>query len=135
MPARTPRTGQDNAAERPRRPRRFTAVYKVGILERYDALGRAGKTELLRAEGLRASQVSEWRAQVYAAALEALAGEPGGAPARRIHISDSQWAELAAAGAAADPPMGPERLVRALCACYTGREKRLPTGERITAAD
>ena len=80
----------------------------------------------LRAEGLRASLVSQWRGQVYAAAREALSGEPGGQPARRIHISDSQWAELAEAGAAASPPMSPERLVRALCAWYTGRENRLP---------
>jgi hypothetical protein len=126
MPVRTPHAGQGDAEERPRRPRRFTAAYKIGILERYDDLDRAGKTALLRAEGLRASLVSQWRAQVYAAAREALSGEPGGQPARRIHISDSQWAELAAAGAAASPPMSPERLVRALCAWYTGRENRLP---------
>jgi hypothetical protein len=131
MPARTPRASQDDATEQPRRPRRFTARYKIGILERYDTLDRAGKTDLLRAEGLRASLVSQWRAQVYAAALEALAGEPGRQPAHVIHISKSQWAELAAAGAAADPPMRPERLVRALCAWFTGREKRLPV-QRIT---
>ena len=117
---------QDGGTPRPRRPRRFTADYKIWVLQRYDDLDRPAKTEFLRAEGLRASLVSQWRAQVYAAAREALSGEPGGQPARRIHISDSQWAELTDAGAAADPPMSPERLVRALCAWYTGREGRLP---------
>jgi hypothetical protein len=129
MPVRTPHADQGDAEERPRRPRRFTAAYKINVLERYDTLDRPAKTALLRAEGLRASLVSQWRAQVYAAALEALSGDPGGQPARRIHISDSQWAELTEAGAAADPPMSPERLIRALCAWYTGRENRLP-GQR-----
>jgi hypothetical protein len=133
MPVRTPHGDQGDAEGRPRRPRRFTAAYKIGILERYDGLDRSGKTALLRAEGLRASLVSQWRAQVYAAALEALAGEPGGQPRRPIPFSDSLWAELTAAGAAASPPMSTERLVRALCACYTGREKRLPDGRIITA--
>jgi len=128
MPPRTARPPVDGAAAggRQQRPRRFTVSYKLQILERYDTLNRAGKTALLRAEGLRASQVSQWRAQVYAAARAALSGEPGRQPARRIHISDSQWADLEAIGAAQDPPMSPERVVRALCAVATGRDTRLP---------
>ena len=137
MPPRAARPPADTGDHpgRPQRPRRFTASYKIGILERYDTLDRTGKTALLRDEGLRASQVSKWRAQAYAAARSALSGEPGRQPARRIHISDSQWAELAAIGAALDPPMSPERLVRALCASFTGRDHLFQWQARRTAAE
>ena len=123
MPPRAARPPADTGDRpgRPQRPRRFTASYKIGILERYDTLDRTGKTALLREEGLRASQVSKWRAQVYAAARSALSAEPGRQPARRIHLRqpvgrarhDRRYA---------GPPMSPERLVRALCASFTGRD-------------
>lgn len=126
MPARPRRPAGSGGVEPVRRTRRYTARYKIGILQRYDALDRAGKRDLLLAEGLRASQLSQWRSQVYAAGLEALSGDPGGQPARRIHVSDPVWADLTALAAVADPPMSPERLARALFAWVTGRENRLP---------
>src|SRR5487761_1681747 len=72
-------------------PRHFPARYKIAILSEYDTLDRAGKTALLRRERLRASQLSEWRRMVYAAALQALSAEPGSQPAHRIHASGPLW--------------------------------------------
>ena len=54
--------GELDPAARPRR-RTFTAEYKAGILEEYDALA-AGSPErggLLRREGLYTSHIAEWR--------------------------------------------------------------------------
>lgn len=126
MPATRPRAAAAGGAEAARRPRRYPADYKISVLRKYDALNPAGRRELLRAEGLRASLVSQWRAQVYEAAREALSADPGGKPARRIHVSDPVWADLTALAASAEPPMSPERLARALFAWATGREDRLP---------
>ncbi|MGH8976272.1 MAG: transposase [Acidimicrobiales bacterium] len=65
--------GADPAA-RPRR-RSFTAEYKAGIVEEYEALP-AGSTErgaLLRREGLYTSHISEWRRARDAGARDGLA--------------------------------------------------------------
>lgn len=107
-------------------PRHFPARYKIGILAEYDTLGRAGKTELLRREKLRASQVSQWRKQVYDAALQALGAEPGSQPARRVHVSDSLWTQFTEAAARHDPPFRPERLIRAYIRWVVGVTDYLP---------
>ena len=107
-------------------PRHFPARYKIDILTEYDTLNRAGKTALLQRENLRASQISRWREQVYAAALEALGAEPGSQPVRRIHVSESVWQQATAAAAAADLPMRPEQLVRAFLRYYAGLTDFLP---------
>jgi hypothetical protein len=107
-------------------PRHFPARYKISILEEYDPLDRAGKTALLRREQLRASQISRWREQVYAAALEALGAEPGSQPVRRIHVSESVWQQFSEAAAAADPPFRPEQLIRAFLRYHIGLTDFLP---------
>jgi len=101
-------------------------MYKLTILREYEALDRPGKTALLRREQLRASQVSRWRAQAIAGALEALGAEPGSQPARRVHVSDSLWQQFSAAAAAADPPFRPEQLIRAFLRYHTGLTNHLP---------
>lgn len=126
MPASSTGPGASPAGDAARRARRYPAAYKLRVLTEYHTLDRAGKRALLARERLRASQLSQWRAQACAGALDALSGEPGGQPARTIHISDAMWADLAADGASLDPPFSPERLVRALCSWRTGRDTRLP---------
>src|SRR3954447_22335017 len=77
--------------ERPRR-RRFSAKYKLEILERADACTRAGEVgELLRREGLYTSHLTYWRKQRKDGALKEL-GRPRGRkpPDRR----DREIAEL-----------------------------------------
>jgi transposase-like protein len=125
-PARTARTSGTAAA--PQR-RHYTAAYKASIVWQYAALDRSGRTALLRAEGLRASLVRQWRGQAEAAVLQALAAEPGGQPVRRVHVSDSLWGQLADGGASLDPPMSPERVIRALCSWWVGREEQPPGGQ------
>ena len=53
---------ESDPAARPRR-RSFTAEYKAGILDQYDALprGSEGRGALLRREGLYTSHIAEWR--------------------------------------------------------------------------
>jgi transposase len=58
--------------ERPRPPRRYPAAYKLGVLEEYERLDKAGKGALLRREGLYTSLISEWRKQRERGALKAL---------------------------------------------------------------
>jgi hypothetical protein len=125
--ASQPRPAGPRAAAAPRaRPRHFPARYKIAILSDYDKLGRAGKTALLRRERLRASQISQWRAQVYAAALQALGGEPGSQPAHRIHASATLWDMFSEAAARHDPPYRPERLLRAFMRYQAGLTDHLP---------
>jgi hypothetical protein len=128
MPQQPPTAPADRRRQPPARttPRRFPARYKISILEEYDTLDRPGKTALLRRERLRASQVSQWRAQVYAAALEALGAEPGSQPVRRIHVSHSLWRQFRDAAAATDPPFRPEQLIRAFLRFQAGLTDYLP---------
>lgn len=107
-------------------PRHFPARYKIAILSEYDTLDRAGKTALLRRERLRASQLSEWRRMVYAAALQALSAEPGSQPAHRIHASGPLWHLFTEAAARHDPPFRPERLIRAFMRFQAGLTDYLP---------
>jgi transposase len=65
--------------ERPQR-RRFTAKYKLRILEAAEACTKTGEVgALLRREGLYTSHLSQWRRQRASGALEAL-GRPRGRP-------------------------------------------------------
>lgn len=63
--------------ERARRPRQYSAKYKLAVLAEYEGLDKAGKGALLRREGLYTSLISEWRKQRDKGALEAL-GQPRG---------------------------------------------------------
>jgi transposase len=66
------REGDDPAA-RPAR-RRFSAQYKLAILEEYEQLGDEGaKGALLRREGLYSSHIVEWRRARDVGALSGLA--------------------------------------------------------------
>ena len=47
--------------ERARGPRRYSAKYKVQVLDEYERLDKAGKGALLRREGVYTSLISEWR--------------------------------------------------------------------------
>jgi transposase-like protein len=71
--------------------RRFTAKYKLEILERADACTRPGEVgELLRREGLYTSHLTYWRKQRKDGALKELGRSRGRKPA------DRRDAELAA---------------------------------------
>lgn len=73
--------GDENPAAKPRR-RRFSAEYKLAILEEYKALSDPGaKGALLRREGLCSSHLVEWRRSRDLGALWELA--PKARPAKR----------------------------------------------------
>jgi|SRR5829696_7379883 len=77
--------------ERPRR-RRFSAKYKLEILEQADACTRPGEVgELLRREGLYTSHLTYWRKQRKDGALKELGRPRGRRPADR---RDREIAEL-----------------------------------------
>jgi transposase len=77
--------------ERPRR-RRFTAKYKLEILEQAEACTRPGQIgELLRREGLYTSHLTAWRKQRRSGALKELGKPRGRKPADR---RDREIAEL-----------------------------------------
>jgi transposase-like protein len=64
--------------------RRFTARYKLEILERVDACTRPGEVgELLRREGLYTSHLTYWRKQRKDGALKELGRPRGRTPADR----------------------------------------------------
>src|SRR5215210_8840037 len=82
--------------ERPKR-RRFTAKYKLEILEEADACTRPGEVgELLRREGLYTSHLTYWRKQRKDGALKELGKPRGGKPA------DNRDAQIAALTRRAD---------------------------------
>src|SRR5437763_15546174 len=77
--------------ERPRRGR-FTAKYKLEILERADACTKPGEVgELLRREGLYTSHLTYWRKQRRDGALKELGRPRGRKPADR---RDAEVVEL-----------------------------------------
>lgn len=77
--------------ERPKR-RRFTAKYKLEILEQAEACTRPGEIgELLRREGLYTSHLTAWRKQRRNGALKELGKPRGRKPADR---RDREIAEL-----------------------------------------
>jgi transposase-like protein len=70
--------------------RRFTADYKLAIVEEYDGLTEPGaRGALLRREGLYSSHIAEWRRARDAGALQALGRTRGRKPA------DARDAEVA----------------------------------------
>jgi len=73
--------GDDDPAAKPRR-RRFSAEYKLAILDEYERLTDPGaKGALLRREGLYSSHIVEWRRARDVGALRELA--PKARPAKR----------------------------------------------------
>ena len=77
--------------ERPRR-RRFTAEYKLRILQEVEACTESGEIgALLRREGLYSSLLSEWRKQRDEGALSALARPRG---RRKPHPLETENARL-----------------------------------------
>ena len=68
--------GEPNLPDRPRR-RRFSAAYKLSLLDKYDrCVGDGDKGALLRREGLYSSHVVEWRRARDAGALVGLTTKP-----------------------------------------------------------
>ena len=64
-----------------RRRRRFTAQYKLRVLEAVDACSQSGEVgALLRREGLYSSHLTDWRRQREQGALAALAKQRGRKP-------------------------------------------------------
>ena len=73
--------GDDDSAAKPTR-RRFSAEYKLAILDEYERLSDPGaKGALLRREGLYSSHIVEWRRARDVGALRELA--PKARPAKR----------------------------------------------------
>jgi transposase len=73
--------GDDDPAAKPKR-RRFSAEYKLAVLDEYERLTDPGaKGALLRREGLYSSHLVEWRRARDAGALKELA--PKTRPAKR----------------------------------------------------
>ncbi len=64
--------------------RRFTAAYKLRLLQQVDALSASGQTgALLRREGLYSSHLTTWRRQRDNGTIEALSPKKRGRKARR----------------------------------------------------
>ena len=57
--------------EKPRR-RRFTAEYKLSVLQEYDACPKGERGALLRHKGLYSSHITKWQEQRAAGELKAL---------------------------------------------------------------
>ena len=81
--------------------RRFTAAYKLSIIERADACGTPGETgALLRREGLYSSHLSAWRKAAREGSLRGLARKRGPRPAggkretRRVRKLERENARL-----------------------------------------
>jgi transposase len=77
----TDETPDGEVPERAKRPRVYSASYKLAILNEYEQLDRSEKGALLRREGLYTSRISEWRKQRDRGALEALSQKKGRPPA------------------------------------------------------
>ena len=79
--------GDDDPAAKPTR-RRFTAEYKLAILDEYERLTDPGaKGALLRREGLYSSHIVEWRRARDVGALNALAAQ-GRKPKRSAEAAE-----------------------------------------------
>ncbi|RIK03736.1 MAG: hypothetical protein DCC49_13860 [Acidobacteria bacterium] len=65
--------------ERPRR-RRFSAEYKLAILEEIDAAAPEERAAIIRREGIYSRYISKWRAQQKAGSLRALGAKRGPKP-------------------------------------------------------
>lgn len=85
-PGRMAEVPDPEVPERPRR-RRFTAAYKLAILDQLDQATQPGaKGAILRREGLYTSHIVEWRRARDAGALEALGRPRGPKPANPLAV-------------------------------------------------
>ena len=75
--------------------RRFTAKYKISILEQADACTEPGElSALLRREGLYSSYLSAWRDAREQGQLEALSPKKRGRKPKRVDPRDEEIAQL-----------------------------------------
>lgn len=75
--------------------RRFTAQYKLSILEQADACTKPGElSALLRREGLYASYLTDWRQDREQGQLAALQPRKRGRKAKKVDPRDEKIAEL-----------------------------------------
>lgn len=88
-------------AERATR-RRFSAEYKVGLLEQYEKLPSGERGALLRREGLYSSHIDAWRKQRDAGVLDALGPKKRGRKAAVANPLAQENAELRRALAKAE---------------------------------
>lgn len=94
MPRRSASDPDPEVPEKARR-RRFTASYKLRILEEVDRCTEPGEIgALLRREGLYSSLLSRWRRQREAGAEEALTPKKRGRKARPVDPQARRVAEL-----------------------------------------
>ena len=96
-PSRPTRSASDPDPEVPAkaRRRRFTAKYKLGILEEAERCTEPGEIgALLRREGLYSSHLSKWRQQREAGALAALTPKKRGRKPRPVDPQARRVAEL-----------------------------------------
>lgn len=83
-------TPDPEVPERPTR-RRFTAAYKVAILDAYEAATASGaKGAILRREGLYSSHITEWRRLRALGGLEALGRPRGPRPADPLVVENER---------------------------------------------
>jgi len=126
--------GEPNLPDRPRR-RRFTAAYKLSLLNKYDrCVGDGDKGALLRREGLYSSHVVEWRRARDAGALVGLTAKP-----RKDRPAPEQAELTRATGRPseldlADGAAGRRRRPRAERRCTDGRAVRMVGRSRRAAA-
>ena len=74
--------------------RRFTAKYRLGILEEAEHCGPGQTAALLRREGLYSSHLTTWRRQYKAGALEALEPRKRGRKAKVVNPQAQRVGEL-----------------------------------------
>jgi hypothetical protein len=98
--------------ERPTR-RRFSATYKVAILDAHEAATEPGaKGALLRREGLYSSHITEWRRLRALGGLEALgrARGPRPAPVEFVERNRRTWVPAPGDPDETDPSSAPSRV-------------------------
>ena len=96
-PSRPARSASDPDPEVPAkaRRRRFTAKYKIAVLEEVDACTKPGEIgALLRREGLYSSHLSKWRRQRDEGALAGLTPKKRGRKPRKVSAEARRVAEL-----------------------------------------
>jgi len=92
--------------------RRFTARYKLAILEEYDRASEPGaKGALLRREGLSSSNLIDWRRARDSGALAALSRKRGRRPAAASRASRSELEALRRRAERAEADLERARLV------------------------
>jgi len=96
-PSITPRSSSDPDPEVPEkaRRRRFTATYKLKILEEADRCSESGEIgALLRREGLYSSLLSKWREQREAGVLAGLTPKKRGRKPKPVDRQSARVTEL-----------------------------------------